>query len=814
MNIFVWAVGIVVLLSSVVVLGATEIQNDTMKLSNEPQYLPHAPISIDSNADFNAEHGVIDGNGTEWNPWIIENLDINGTGYGYCIKVGNTTDNFIIRNCLIHKASGNKTWPHFRQEGIQLYKVSNARITNNVVEYNTAHEILLWLSSNNCIDSNLVHNTQYGIYIQSGCNNSIFNNNISYPIPHPPGVGVFVESWYNNVSDNVIINEGNGICSGGGANLYSGNRFYHNTHGLYNLISNDNTYQNNYFTGSSSAMEIQQSCRNNIENNTFYLNSGTALRLIGVHQSPGKECSYNKIYNNNIYNSWFGISLYGSTFNDLQGNILNEGYIWISSVTILILDDFLSNNIPESNFVDGLPVAFIKNQTQGGLPLNKGEIIIANCSNMVLENYTSVEEIIGLTIAFSTNLTIRNSTFTSSRGYGIRLYYTNYSTIYNNYFDNACGDLFCQEFRCCNIFHNSFLKGVQMSHCGGNIWDDGYPSGGNYWGDYIGVDENHGYYQNITGPDGIGDTKYFLDICTVDGWPLIQPLTPPQLSTATAIGPKGAGHETTITLRYNWSGNPLAIDLYYSLNHGDTWNYLGKDNTVDGYYNWTPEANPGPKPWKFYWIANVNNGSDDVGVPSNFTEPEAGPFNWKTFDILINNGQTLYNTNSPGIWQFVSIPLDVHGDIEAVLNDGFWGDGGTDWNCVMWYDAADVTDHWKSYRNDRPSELNDMLNLDNTMGFWIHITNNTGDGFLTVGEGVMPVSTTINLRAGWNLVGYPSFNETMTVANALWGTGADMVEVFSSVSPYIIEIGPTYIMKPGEGYWIHVPADTVWTVDW
>jgi len=27
-------------------------------------------------------------------------------------------------------------------------------------------------------------------------------------------------------------------------------------------------------------------------------------------------------------------------------------------------------------------------------------------------------------------------------------------------------------------------------------------------------------------------------------------------------------------------------------------------------------------------------------------------------------------------------------------------------------------------------------------------------------------------------------------------------------------VGPTYIMKPGEGYWVHVPADSVWTISW
>ncbi len=97
------------------------------------------------------------------------------------------------------------------------------------------------------------------------------------------------------------------------------------------------------------------------------------------------------------------------------------------------------------------------------------------------------------------------------------------------------------------------------------------------------------------------------------------------------------------------------------------------------------------------------------------------------------------------------------------------------------------------------------------MGFWIDITE--PDVVLSVVGGEAR-SVSIPLYAGWNLIGYPTMTE-MIVANALWGTGADKVEVFDPAEPYRIkEVGPTYVMKPGEGYWVHVPADSVWVVDW
>jgi hypothetical protein len=281
-------------------------------------------------------------------------------------------------------------------------------------------------------------------------------------------------------------------------------------------------------------------------------------------------------------------------------------------------------------------------------------------------------------------------------------------------------------------------------------------------------------------------------------------------ATATATGPQGAHHDPIITITYDWTGTPDAVDLFYSENNGDEWHYLGTDYSVDGSFDWEPEANPGPKPSKYWWIANAKNGADDVGIPADGTEPEAGPFNWKTWDVC-EDAPKIFRPGADN-WYFISFPLDVSGDVLTVFDDAEWGDGGTTWDVIQWYDAFEH--RWRSYSMYRPPELNDMPQADNTMGFWIHLTGNDGDGMLTIGEGIGPVSTTINLYTGWNLVGYPS-NTEIDAETALWGTGADHVMVFDPQSPYrITEVPLTHMMKPGEGYWVHVPFDTVWIVDW
>jgi len=79
-----------------------------------------------------------------------------------------------------------------------------------------------------------------------------------------------------------------------------------------------------------------------------------------------------------------------------------------------------------------------------------------------------------------------------------------------------------------NVFcHNNFINNTYQVYTSNsvNVWDDGYPSGGNYWSDYTGVDLFSGPYQNKTKSDGIGDAPYIIDVNNTDRYPLMAPFT-------------------------------------------------------------------------------------------------------------------------------------------------------------------------------------------------------------------------------------------------------------------------------------------------
>jgi parallel beta-helix repeat protein len=64
------------------------------------------------------------------------------------------------------------------------------------------------------------------------------------------------------------------------------------------------------------------------------------------------------------------------------------------------------------------------------------------------------------------------------------------------------------------IYHNRFFHNNEHARGEGAtlFWDNGYPSGGNYWGGFVSPDLYSGEYQNVTGGDGIGDNPFIIPL--------------------------------------------------------------------------------------------------------------------------------------------------------------------------------------------------------------------------------------------------------------------------------------------------------------
>jgi hypothetical protein len=83
------------------------------------------------------------------------------------------------------------------------------------------------------------------------------------------------------------------------------------------------------------------------------------------------------------------------------------------------------------------------------------------------------------------------------------------------------------------VYHNNFIDCVPPivmwdidgsgEHLVNNAWDNGYPSGGNYFSNYIGKDCHIGPSQDKPGKDAIGDTPLLLNYGNKDNYPLMYP---------------------------------------------------------------------------------------------------------------------------------------------------------------------------------------------------------------------------------------------------------------------------------------------------
>ncbi len=131
----------------------------------------------------------------------------------------------------------------------------------------------------------------------------------------------------------------------------------------------------------------------------------------------------------------------------------------------------------------------------------------------------------------STGNTITNSTFRNNRyGIGLQTGATGNLVSYNRVLDHGNIGIIAQAGSSSNlIFHNDLINNTQNGRDnsgGANFWDNGYPTGGNYWDDYSGLDDFNGPNQDVPGSDGIGDSWYFVAPSGTDRYPFMDPLIP------------------------------------------------------------------------------------------------------------------------------------------------------------------------------------------------------------------------------------------------------------------------------------------------
>ncbi|UCG69799.1 MAG: right-handed parallel beta-helix repeat-containing protein, partial [Thermoplasmata archaeon] len=324
-------------------------------------------------------------------------------------------------------------------------------------------------SSNNIISENNITNNDFGMWVDRSPDNTISRNNITY---NSVGIYLYFTSNRNIVDHNNISKNAIGIDvvpgNADGENKISHNNIFSNSNiGLQFRDSRLNIIShNNIYSNNNNGLIIDKGYSITISYNNIYSNGN-----IGIHL---KSTSINTVDNNNILsNTGHGIYIESSSSNDLFDNVINSNLKYGIYLKSSSKNDILRNDISSNS--------------------GNGTYLRASNRNNIIYN-----------------------NITSNSYYGIYINNSHNNTIHHNNiaYNNGSTEIYSPD-------HIQAYDDLNLS-----FWNNTYPSGGNYWLDYDGVDLNCTPSQDVPPSDGIGDTPYVYILGGAgvqDHYPLMNP---------------------------------------------------------------------------------------------------------------------------------------------------------------------------------------------------------------------------------------------------------------------------------------------------
>ncbi len=401
-------------------------------------------IHIDNNWTAAEAAGICTGNGTYSNPYVIEDLIIDGGGLENCIWIENSSVYFRIENCTLYNSGD------YNYAGIQLSYVNNSQLINNNCSSNF-YGIWLWNSNNNTIlGNNANNNEELGIYLLNCNNNTILNNIINNNI-----CGIYLTGCNNTISGNIVSKNQVGIhIFNSDDTIVSGNIM--NNCGLIvsslpytigspniditNLVNgkplyyyfNEGNLGSNDFTNAGQVILVK--CNDSIISNLQISNTSVGISL---HYCNNITVSGNDVNNNKIC----AIDIYSGYYNNIsRNNLIDNGMgIYLRESN----DNIISGNTANNNTHDGITLysSWYNDLSGNTANNNKGiGIFLSLCYYTMIRGNNLNNNMNGIWLDASSFNTVLENTANNNKGIGIFLSLCVYNTISKNNFNNNTHD--------------------------------------------------------------------------------------------------------------------------------------------------------------------------------------------------------------------------------------------------------------------------------------------------------------------------------------------------------------------------------------
>ena len=436
--------------------------------------------------------------------------------------------------------------------GIELENSTKCTMYNNTL-HDSQFGVYLYESDMNTLYQNNFSDNYYGIYMHSGDNNTIIENDFTND-------GIFVLASFNTTARDNVINDKPLVFLEGVANVTienAGQAILVNTENItvknsamlnvvvgIELIGSTNCLLvDNEVTSKRYGIYLDSSPQTQIYNNLLhegdfgvYINSQNIIVVNNTlynHESTSIYIhnSNNTVTNNTIYDSNSnGIYLSGSA---TQYNLVTGNRIYsIASYGITLM--YGAYNTIENNIISDTPVGiygyraqnntFKNNELTGNQKgISVSQVLYSHIENNIICNNSED----GLALKSSDFNVISGNIFLNN-SHGISLDYSDNNTITDNTIIKNNVGAYIHMSQDNKIYNNKFIENdIQVNtDVSVNAWDNGYPSGGNYWSDYTGTDNYRGTNQDESGSDGIGDTPYSINANNNDSYPLVDTTAP------------------------------------------------------------------------------------------------------------------------------------------------------------------------------------------------------------------------------------------------------------------------------------------------